>query len=126
MIIAVYCLKMRGLQGIAALFSTCVLPAILLAACVSTHVPNELVASSKAASPEGFRWSLTSAPQIINVSAYDPKERQRKGSSYSVNDLSALRRNGALGLIARCGKGRKLDEKCAAFLLAAELSLIHI
>ena len=120
MMIAVYCLKMRGLQGIAALFSTCVLPAILLAACVSTHVPNELVASSKAASPEGFRWSLTSAPQIINVSGYDPKERQRKGSSYSVNDLSALRRNGALGLIARCGKGRKLDDKCAGFLVAAE------
>lgn len=117
---AVYCLKMRGCQGIIALIIACSLPVILLAACVSTDIPNELVASSKAASPAGFRWSLTSAPQIINVSAYDPKESQRKGSSYSVNDLSALRRNGALGLIARCGKGRKLDQKCAAFLLAAE------
>jgi GH25 family lysozyme M1 (1,4-beta-N-acetylmuramidase) len=64
--------------------------------------------------------SLTSAPQVINVSQYDPKERQRSGSSYSVSDLSALRRNGALALIARCGKGKKLDEKCASFLAAAE------
>jgi len=117
---AVYCLKMRGCLSIAAFSSSCLLPAILFASCVSTDIPNELAASSKAASPESFRWSLTSAPQIINVSAYDPKERQRKGSSYSINDLSALRRNGALGLIARCGKGRKLDEKCASFLVAAE------
>ena len=48
---------------------------------------------------------LSSAPHIINVSEYDPKERQRSGSYYTPNDLTALRRNGALGLIARCGKG---------------------
>ncbi|MCH2061001.1 MAG: hypothetical protein MK183_10280 [Verrucomicrobiales bacterium] len=88
--------------------------------CVSNELSSEVVASSKAASADTFRWTLTTAPQIINVSAYDPKERQRKGSSYTVHDLSALRRNGALGLIARCGKGRKLDEKCASFLQAAE------
>ena len=33
--------------------------------------------------------------QIINVSSYDPKERQREGRSYSENDVSALRANGA-------------------------------
>ncbi len=99
---------------------SCVLPAFLGVSCVSNEVSSEVVASSKAASADTFRWTLTTAPQIINVSAYDPKERQRKGSSYTVHDLSALRRNGALGLIARCGKGRKLDEKCASFLQAAE------
>jgi GH25 family lysozyme M1 (1,4-beta-N-acetylmuramidase) len=59
-------------------------------------------------------------PEIINVSAYDPKERQRPGRSYSVNDLSALRANGAQALIARAGKGGVLDEKCASFLAAAD------
>lgn len=59
-------------------------------------------------------------PQIINVSAYDPKERQRDGRSYSENDVSALRANGAVGLIARAGKGGNLDTKCANFLAAAD------
>ena len=59
-------------------------------------------------------------PQIVNVSAYDPKERQRAGRSYSANDVSALRANGASGLIARAGKGGNLDEKCASFLAAAD------
>ncbi|MBL9177073.1 MAG: hypothetical protein JNM65_03355 [Verrucomicrobiaceae bacterium] len=59
-------------------------------------------------------------PQIINVSAYDPKERQRAGRSYSQHDVSALRANGAAGLIARAGKGGNLDEKCAGFLAAAD------
>jgi len=59
-------------------------------------------------------------PQIINVSAYDPKERQREGRSYSEHDVSALRANGASGLIARAGKGGNLDEKCASFLTSAD------
>jgi GH25 family lysozyme M1 (1,4-beta-N-acetylmuramidase) len=59
-------------------------------------------------------------PQIINVSAYDPKERQRAGQSYSEHDVSALRANGAVGLIARAGKGGNLDTKCASFLGAAD------
>jgi GH25 family lysozyme M1 (1,4-beta-N-acetylmuramidase) len=58
--------------------------------------------------------------QVINVSAYDPKRRDRDGDSYSENDVRALRRNGAQGLIARSGKGGKLDEKCAAFIAAAD------
>lgn len=58
--------------------------------------------------------------QIINVSAYDPKKRDRTGDSYSENDVTALRRNGARGLIARAGKGGKLDEKCASFVAAAD------
>lgn len=63
---------------------------------------------------------FTAAPHIINVSGYDPKEKQRSGSYYNEFDLRALRQNGALGLIARCGKGKKLDKKCASFLAAAE------
>jgi GH25 family lysozyme M1 (1,4-beta-N-acetylmuramidase) len=59
-------------------------------------------------------------PQIINVSAYDPKEKQRTGASYSEHDVSALRAAGASGLIARAGKGGNLDEKCAAFLASAD------
>lgn len=62
-------------------------------------------------------WGM---PQIINVSAYDPKERQRSGASYSEHDVSALRANGASGLIARVGKGGNLDEKCAHFLASAD------
>jgi len=59
-------------------------------------------------------------PQIINVSAYDPKEKQRSGVGYSERDVSALRANGASGLIARAGKGGNLDEKCASFLASAD------
>ena len=44
-------------------------------------------------------------PQIINVSAYDPKERHRAGQAYSEQNVSALRANGAVALIARAGKG---------------------
>jgi GH25 family lysozyme M1 (1,4-beta-N-acetylmuramidase) len=66
--------------------------------------------------------SPSSLPQIINVSAYDPKERQRAGRSYSEHDVSALRDNGAVGLIARAGKGGNLDTKCASFLAAADRS----
>ena len=112
--------KRQYYRVFAVLVYRCVLPLFLGVSCVSNEMPSEVVASSQPAPPDAFRWTLTTAPQIINVSAYDPKERQRKGSSYSVDDLSALRRNGALGLIARCGKGGKLDDKCASFLLAAE------
>lgn len=59
-------------------------------------------------------------PEIVNVSAYDPKERQRSGRSYSEHDVSALRENGAVGLIARAGKGGNLDTKCANFLASAD------
>ncbi len=62
----------------------------------------------------------TRMPQVINVSAYDPKERQREGQSYSEHDVSALKKNGASALIARCGKGGVLDEKCATFLASAD------
>jgi GH25 family lysozyme M1 (1,4-beta-N-acetylmuramidase) len=68
----------------------------------------------------GIAASLGGMPQIINVSAYDPKERQRSGVSYSEHDVSALRANGASGLIARAGKGGNLDEKCANFVASAD------
>ena len=64
--------------------------------------------------------SFAAWPQIINVSAYDPKEKQRAGVSYSERDVSALRANGASGLIARAGKGGNVDEKCSAFLASAD------
>jgi GH25 family lysozyme M1 (1,4-beta-N-acetylmuramidase) len=68
----------------------------------------------------GASVSTRGLPQIINVSAYDPKERQREGRGYSERDVSALRANGASGLIARAGKGGNLDAKCANFLAAAD------
>ena len=58
--------------------------------------------------------------EIVNVSAYDPKETQRSGRGYSEHDVTALRDNGAAGLIARVGKGGVLDEKCAAFLHSSD------
>jgi len=60
------------------------------------------------------------SPKIINVSGYDPKEKQRAGRSYSPADQSALKANGAHGLIARCAKGPELDHKCADFLAGAD------
>lgn len=68
----------------------------------------------------GIPASLGAMPHIINVSAYDPKEKQRGGVSYSEHDVSALRANGASGLIARAGKGGNLDEKCGNFLASAD------
>jgi len=59
-------------------------------------------------------------PEIVNVSAYDPKERQREGRGFTEHDVSALRANGAVGLIARAGKGGNLDTKCANFLASAD------
>ena len=60
------------------------------------------------------------SPQVINVSSWDPKERQRGGDSYSPDNLAPLRANGALGLIARSAKGPAEDEKFPRFLAAAD------
>lgn len=65
------------------------------------------------------RVALADAPKVVNVSSYDPKEKQRSGDSFSSTDVSALKRNGAHGLIARTGKGLVLDDKCSDFLAAA-------
>ncbi|MEO6784641.1 MAG: GH25 family lysozyme [Chthoniobacteraceae bacterium] len=70
----------------------------------------------RAGTPRG----LAAMPEVINVSAYDPTEKQRSGVSYSANDVSALRASGASGLIARVGKGGNLDEKCGSFLASAD------
>ena len=74
----------------------------------------------------GGGGASTRMPQVINVSAYDPKERQREGQSYSEHDVSALKKNGATALIARCGKGGVLDEKCATFLASADREGMHV
>ncbi|HYF37934.1 MAG TPA: GH25 family lysozyme [Prosthecobacter sp.] len=77
-------------------------------------------ATAPAETSSSIAVSTRGLPQIINVSAYDPKERQREGRGYSEHDVSALKANGATGLIARAGKGGNLDEKCANFLAAAD------
>lgn len=64
--------------------------------------------------------SVGESPAVLNVSGWDPKEVQRGGDRYSENNVSALRRNGALGLIARSAKGNELDNKFADFLKSAD------
>ena len=86
---------------------------ILLSQCSPTSSGSGSATATRASSPRGL-------PQIINVSAYDPKERHREGRGYSEHDVSALRANGASALIARAGKGGVLDTKCANFLAAAD------
>jgi len=71
-------------------------------------------------SAPGTAPSAGGMPQIINVSAYDPKERQREGRGFTEHDVSAFRDNGAVALIARAGKGGNLDTKCANFLASAD------
>ena len=88
------------------------LPLVLLVVHCSTGGFSPV--STASAAPAG------GMPQIINVSAYDPKERQRAGRGYSEHDVSALRANGAAGLIARAGKGGNPDTKCANFLASAD------
>lgn len=91
----------------------------LLVATASLFIlPAALAQNTGLAPYHGARHETS--PKIINVSGYDPKERQREGSSFSVNDLSALKNNGAHGFIARIAKGNKLDKKAAPFLKAAD------
>ncbi|TLD72225.1 hypothetical protein FEM03_02390 [Phragmitibacter flavus] len=93
------------------------LPAVcLLSQCATVGVVSSVEAPTAGRAPMVPRGM----PQIINVSAYDPKEKQREGRGYTENDVSALRANGATALIARAGKGGNLDTKCANFLAAAD------
>jgi len=92
------------------------LPFVLLLAHCTTSGPPAVLSGAPAVAHVSHRG----LPEIINVSAYDPKERQRQGRSYSEHDVSALRANGAAGLIARAGKGGNLDSKCATFLASAD------
>lgn len=89
---------------------------LLLLSCLLTHcaVPTAPPSTPGAAPAAG------GMPQIINVSAYDPKERQREGRGFTEHDVSAFRDNGAVALIARAGKGGNLDTKCANFLASAD------
>ncbi len=91
------------------------LPLALLLVLASCETPQSV--GVPGGPPQASSWGM---PQIINVSAYDPKEKQRAGQGYSEHDVSALRANGASGLIARAGKGGNLDEKCGNFLAAAD------
>ncbi|MDF1859574.1 MAG: GH25 family lysozyme [Verrucomicrobiales bacterium] len=85
----------------------------LLAQCRA--VPTDDESSSGASVPGG-----AGLQQIINVSAYDPKERQREGQGFTQHDVSALAANGARGLIARAGKGGNLDMKCSDFVASGD------
>lgn len=62
---------------------------------------------------------LRRSPHVINVSGWDPKERQRDGETFHENDVSALRANGAVALIARSSKGPADDPKFGSFLASA-------
>ncbi|WP_193214550.1 GH25 family lysozyme [Luteolibacter marinus] len=64
--------------------------------------------------------SVSSSPAVLNVSGWDPKERQVSGERYSQHDVSALKRNGARGLIARSAKGPLLDDKFGDFLISTD------
>lgn len=64
--------------------------------------------------------SVSGSPAILNVSGWDPKERQRGGEGFSQHDVSALKRNGARGLIARSAKGPLLDDKFGDFLVSTD------
>ena len=63
--------------------------------------------------------SIAESPAVLNVSGWDPKEVQRGGSRYSQFNVSALRKNGGLALIARSAKGRVLDKKFGDFMQSA-------
>lgn len=90
---------------------------LVLAQCATQQAQTP---AAGAAGPPAATQAPRGLPQIINVSAYDPKERQREGRGYSEHDVSALRANGAAALIARAGKGGNLDTKCAPFLASAD------
>ncbi|MEP4076692.1 GH25 family lysozyme [Haloferula sp.] len=64
--------------------------------------------------------SVSGSPAVLNVSGWDPKEVQRGGDRYSQHDVSALRKNGGLALIARSAKGPELDTKFGDFLKSAD------
>lgn len=63
--------------------------------------------------------SVDDSPAVVNVSGWDPKEVQRNGRKFDQHDVSSLRANGALALIARSAKGPLLDEKFGDFLHSA-------
>ena len=84
------------------------------------HCSSSGPAGPAPAGPGAVPPSRAGLPEIINVSAYDPKEKQRAGRSYSEHDVTALRDSGASALIARAGKGGNLDGKCASFLASAD------
>lgn len=91
---------------------------VFLAQC---SAPSSRVSSKTAhRGPSAVAPAPQAMPHIINVSSYDPKERTRGGVRYSEHDVSALRANGASGLIARAGKGGNLDKKCSAFVASAD------
>lgn len=64
--------------------------------------------------------SVARSPAVLNVSAWDPKEVQRGGDRYSEHNVSALRKNGGVALIARSAKGPLLDTKFGDFIKSAD------
>ena len=64
--------------------------------------------------------SVSGSPAVLNVSGWDPKEVQRGGEKFSQYNVSAMRKNGGLALIARSAKGPLLDDKFGDFLKSAD------
>ena len=64
--------------------------------------------------------SVSGSPAVLNVSGWDPKEVQRGGDKFSQYNVSAMRKNGGLALIARSAKGPLLDDKFGDFLKSAD------
>ncbi len=109
-------LKPLSLGGMTAL-------GLVLASCSTPsesplHERNRAALAGSASLSDNPRISY-SAPQILNGSQWDPKERQRSGLGYTEDDFSTFRRNGARGYIARTGKGDLVDSKAVRFLRAA-------
>ncbi len=73
-----------------------------------------------------FSGASYDSPHVLNVSHYDPKERQRNGAAYSQHDMRVLKKAGAHGLIARTSKGPLLDEKASDFMAAAAKASMHV
>lgn len=64
--------------------------------------------------------SVSASPAGLKVSGWDSKEVKRAGSRGSEHNVSSLRANGFMGLVARSAKGNELDTKFASFIRSAD------
>jgi GH25 family lysozyme M1 (1,4-beta-N-acetylmuramidase) len=99
----------------------CVLPLLVQCSHPTTNSHHPDAPYNHFTGGKGFGGtSVSQSPTVLNVSGWDPKEAQRSGSRFSEHNVSALRKNGGLALIARSAKGPLLDEKFGDFLKSAD------
>ncbi len=99
----------------------CLLPLLVQCANNTPRVHHQTIPHHAFHRGGGFGGtSVSRSPVVLNVSGWDPKEVQRSGSRFSEHNVSALRKNGGLALIARSAKGPLLDEKFGDFLKSAD------